>query len=70
MDGKLISTELLSRDTYSAMTRIVRRGTGAVANSSTQGQTVETTTQNAESPTESVTTEPNQTTEEIIEPAA
>lgn len=70
LDGKLISTELLSRDTYSAMTRIVRRGTGAVANSSTQGQTVETTTQNAESPTESVTTEPNQTTEEIIEPAA
>ena len=43
LDGKLISTELLSRDTYSAMTRIVRRGTGAVSNSSTQEQETETT---------------------------
>ncbi len=74
LNGKTISTELLSRDTYSAMTRIVRRGTGAVTNSSTQEQTVETTTpESTETPTveEPVTNNPEQTTESTIEqPAA
>ena len=61
LNGKTISTELLSRDTYSAMTRIIRRGTGAVVNSSTEEQTVETTTPTVEEP---ATTLPEQTTEE------
>ena len=61
LNGKLISTDLLSRDTYSAMTRIIRRGTGAVVNSSTEEQTVETTTPTVEEP---ATTLPEQTTEE------
>ena len=66
LNGKTISTELLSRDTYSAMTRIIRRGTGAVVNSSTEEQTVETTTPTTETPTveEPATTLPEQTTEE------
>ncbi len=76
LDGKLISTQLLSRDTYSAMTRIVRRGTGAVAgNSTTQEQPTETTTPETQTETPTIeephTTEPEQTTEEITEkPAA
>lgn len=70
LNGKLISTELLSRDTYNAMTRIVRRGTGA-ASTTTQEQpqqTQETTTPEVETPTtqEPVTTEPEQTTEETL----
>ena len=66
LNGKTISTELLSRDTYSAMTRIVRRGTGTVINSSTQEQTVDTTTPE---PTETPTVEEPETTkpEEPIE---
>ena len=69
LDGKLISTELLSRDTYSAMTRIVRRGTGAVSNSSTQEQETETTPpETTETPTieEPVTDVPEQG-EDIVE---
>ena len=38
LNGKLVSTELLSRDTYNAMARIVRKGTGAVANTPVQEQ--------------------------------
>ncbi len=69
LNGKTVSTELLSRDTYSAMTRIVRRGTGAVTNSSTQEQTVETTTPTTtETP---IVEEPVTTTTEATEkPAA
>ena len=74
LNGKTISTELLSRDTYSAMTRIVRRGTGAETNSSTKEQTVETTTpEPTETPTveEPATTKPEQPTESTVEqPAA
>ena len=32
LNGKAISTTLLSRDTYDAMTRIIIKGTGAVVN--------------------------------------
>ena len=70
LNGKLISTELLSRDTYSAMTRIVRRGTGAVTNSSTKEQIVETTTpEPTETPTveEPATTKPEQPIESTVE---
>ena len=64
LNGKTISTELLSRDTYSAMTRIVRRGTGAVVNSSTEEQTVETTTPTTPTTTDPPTVEEPATTEE------
>ena len=73
LNGKLISTELLSRDTYSAMTRIVRRGTGAVTNSSTKEQIVETTTpEPTETPTveEPATTKPEQPIESTVEEPA
>ena len=61
LNGKLISTELLSRDTYNAMTRIVRRGTGAVS-TTTQEQPQQT---QATTPTEPVQTE----TPAVEEPA-
>ena len=64
LNGKTISTELLSRDTYSAMTRIIRRGTGAVVNSSTEEQTVETTTPTTPTTTDPPTVEEPATTEE------
>ena len=64
LNGKTTSTELLSRDTYSAMTRIVRRGTGAVVNSSTEEQTVETTTPTTPTTTDPPTVEEPATTEE------
>ena len=38
LNGKLVSTELLSRDTYNSMARIVRKGTGTVANTPVQEQ--------------------------------
>ncbi len=63
LDGKLVSTELLSRDTYNAMTRIVKRGTKAVSST-----TQETTTQESTTTTEqSTTTESEQTTDETTE---
>ena len=73
LNGKVVSTELLSRDTYNAMTRIVRRGTKAVNNPAPQEQTDETSTPETETPTveEPVTTPAEQTPEEITqEPAA
>ena len=45
LNGKIVSTELLSRDTYSAMTRIVRKGTkkvDATAPANTEPVTPET----------------------------
>ena len=75
LNGKLISTELLSRDTYNAMTRIVRRGTGAVVNTpqvQQQEEKTDTTTTTPEPETPVVekpeTTENEQVTEE--KPAA
>ena len=76
LNGKTISTELLSRDTYSAMTRIVRRGTGVTAatNSQTQEQTIETTPiepEQTETPiVEQPETETEQTTDGTEVPAA
>ena len=44
LDGKVVSTKLLSKDTYSAMTRIVRRGTkGATSTAPTTQPTTPTT---------------------------
>ena len=54
LNGKVISTTLLSRDTYDAMTRIVLKGTnGAVT---------------TETPTTTITEQPEQTTPEETQP--
>ena len=62
LDGKVVSTELLSRDTYSAMTRIIRRGTKKTSSSNSNATT--TTTQSTN--TEEATTKPIQ--EEVQKP--
>ena len=58
LNGKVISTKLLSRDTYNAMTRIVLKGTGAVT------QTPTTT-----NPTQQPDTEPSTPTVEENTPS-
>ena len=63
LNGKVISTKLLSKDTYDAMTRIVLKG--IKANSVTPNQNTESTTtpeQPANSTTPTETTEPTETT--------
>ena len=62
LDGKVVSTELLSKDTYSAMTRIIRRGTKKTSSSNSNATT--TTTQSTN--TEEATTKPIQ--EEVQKP--
>lgn len=59
LNGKVVSTELLSRDTYSAMARIIIKGTKAVENNniSTPSIPAESTTP---SQTETPSTEPSQ----------
>ena len=59
LNGKVISTELLSTDTYSAMQRIVKRGT--LATNSNQSSSTTTPTTNAQKPDE--TQEPEQGTQ-------
>ena len=65
LNGKVVSTELLSRDTYNAMTRIVRRGTQEVKNSdNVQENTEEVATPTVEEPKEESTqTVPEETIE-------
>ena len=59
LDGKVISTTLLSTDTYNAMARIVRRGTKKVT-TNTQTQTQETKDQsNSQNKTQTNTTNKN-----------
>ena len=53
LDGKVISTTLLSRDTYDAMTRIVVRGKGQATNNTI---TTNTTTNNANNTTNNTKT--------------
>ena len=48
LNGKIVSTELLSKDTYSAMQRIINRGTVKSSTSTTQTQT-QTQTQSQQS---------------------
>ena len=63
LNGKVISTKLLSKDTYDAMTRIVLKGTKANAvtpNQNTQPTTTPEQPANSTTPTE--TTEPTETT--------
>ena len=62
LDGKVISTTLLSTDTYNAMARIVRRGTKKVT-TNTQTQTQETKDQsNSQNKTQTNTTNTTNTT--------
>ena len=72
LNGKLISTDFLSRDTYSAMKRIVKRGTKAVSNPTIQEQTKEPTVQEEQPIIEEQPANPEEETSEEIEeqPAA
>ena len=68
LNGKVVSTELLSKDTYSAMQRIILRGTkGSTSKTQTQTQTQTTTqtpTQQTQTPsTDQSTSQPSTTTE-------
>lgn len=68
LNGKAISTTLVSKDTYNAMTRIIRRGTGPAVtiNNNTENTktTEETTTETTTTPqTSSSTTEAQEQTE-------
>ena len=49
LNGKVVSTELLSKDTYSAMQKIIRRGTSRASSSSNQSST-QTPTTNQDTP--------------------
>ena len=61
LNGKVISTTLLSTDTYSAMTRIVRRGTKKVTTvPATTNETKKTTT-NQNNKTQNTNKENNKT---------
>ena len=71
LNGKLVSTELLSRDTYNAMARIVRKGTGAVANTPVQEQKEEAVIPEEPIQDSEVTTNKEENVEEVEElPAA
>lgn len=59
LDGKVISTTLLSTDTYNAMTRIVKRGTKKVTTNETQ---TKSNTQNQNKTQTNTTTNKNQNT--------
>ncbi len=62
LNGKAISTTLVSKDTYNAMTRIIRRGTGPAV---TTNNNIENTKTTEETTTETTTTpqSPSSTTE-------
>lgn len=62
LNGKAISTTLVSKDTYNAMTRIIRRGTGPAVTTNNNTENTKTT---EETTTETTTTpqSPSSTTE-------
>ena len=64
LNGKKVSTKLLSRDTYSAMQRIVIRGTGAVTTIEAQPQNQTTTQTNTK-----IENQTNEITETSITPS-
>ena len=64
LDGKVVSTELLSKDTYSAMTRIIRRGTKKTSSSSKSTTTNNTQTTKPEETTAQTTQEETQKAQE------
>ena len=57
LNGKVVSTKLLSKDTYSAMTRIVRRGTKGTTTTTPTAPTAPTETQPNTPTTETPATE-------------
>lgn len=68
LNGKVVSTELLSRDTYNAMTRIVLKGTKAGASNNTQptqteGNNTGTQSQENNKPEETMPPKDNTNTE-------
>ena len=63
LNGKVISTTLLSTDTYSAMTRIVRRGTKKVTTVPATTNETKTTTTNKNNKTQNTNKENNKTQE-------
>ena len=69
LNGKVISTKLLSKDTYSAMQRIIRRGTSKASSTPSSTQTpTPATTQSTPSTTPSTTTDNSGTTSTPQEP--
>ncbi len=69
LNGKVISTKLLSKDTYSAMQRIINRGKSTTSSQSSSNKTTTTTTETNKEET-TTTKEPEQTqeTEQPTEP--
>ncbi len=57
LDGKVVSTELLSKDTYSAMQRIVNRGTAQTTSNQSSSNTPEPVTTNPETNQEETVTQ-------------
>ena len=57
LDGKVVSTELLSKDTYSAMQRIVNRGTAQTTSNQSSSSTPEPVTTNPETNQEETVTQ-------------
>ena len=65
LNGKVVSRELISRDTYNAMPKIILKGTKGAKNSSssTNTQTTQETEQNTQTPTTPTTPTEQQPTE-------
>ena len=68
LNGKVVSREVISRDTYNAMPRIILKGTKGATNSSSststqKTQTTQTTEQNTQTPTTPTTPTEQQPTE-------
>ena len=69
LNGKVISTKLLSKDTYSAMQRIINRGKSKTSSQSSSNKTTNTTTEtNKEETTTPKEPEQTQETEQPTQP--
>ena len=69
LNGKVISTKLLSKDTYSAMQRIINRGKSTTSSESSSNKTTTTTTEtNKEETTTPKEPEQTQETEQPTQP--
>ena len=68
LNGKVISTKLLSKDTYSAMQRIIRRGTSKASSSSTQTPTTTPNTPSTSTDNSGTTSTPQEPTQPQTKP--
>ena len=68
LNGKVISTKLLSKDTYSAMQRIIRRGTSKASSSSTQTPTTTPNTPSTTTDNSGTTSTPQEPTQPQTKP--